>query len=454
MCNPHQRDDGENESYLWGTHVAKGTESRVFGKRAPQHVLIFASGEKIRHMIIRPWMAALTFCFLAVFAIGYLAATSYLVIRDDLIGATMARQARMQHDYEDRIAALRAQLDRITSRQLLDQQVVEQKVEKLLEQQSALFSRHGKLGSLLNRAEESGLTAPEPSTPATSQSPLKERQASMNGGSGLQAIDKLLSGKTAATPLDTSSALGYTSLRENISDRADRVFSRVTLSLKDLEKEQLVKIADLTTGASQTADAIAAILRRTGVEVASASKAGPADGVGGPYVEPQVDIGTFDASLDELDAALSRLESVRETARDLPFGNPAPGHAITSRFGNRIDPFLGRLALHAGIDFEAETGQEVKATGSGRVVTAGPSGGYGNMVEIDHGQGTTTRYGHLSKVLVKEGDTVATGDVVGRAGSTGRSTGPHVHYEVRRDGNAVDPIRFLNAGMKLTTYLN
>ena len=75
MCNPHQRDDGENESYLWGIHVAKGTESRVFGKRAPQHVLIFASGEKVRHMIIRPWMAALTFCFLAVFAIGYLEAT-------------------------------------------------------------------------------------------------------------------------------------------------------------------------------------------------------------------------------------------------------------------------------------------------------------------------------------------------------------------------------------------
>lgn len=435
--------------------MAKGIEKRAFGKRAPQHVLILASGEKIRHMTIRPWMAALTFCFFGVFTVGYLAATSYLVIRDDLVGATMARQARMQHDYEDRIAALRAQLDRITSRQLLDQQVVEQKVEKLLEQQNALFDRHGKLGSLLNRAEESGLTAPEIPAPAF-QPVKKERQASLSGGSGFQAIGKLLSGKTSATPLDTKSALGFVPLRDNIADRADRVFSNVTLSLKNIEKEQLAKIANLTTDASATADAIAAILKRTGVQVDPARKASgnTSEGVGGPYVEPQIDVSGFDVSLDELDAALRRLESVRETARDLPFGNPAPGHEITSRYGNRIDPFLGRLALHAGVDFQADTGQAVVATGAGKIITAGPSGGYGNMVEIDHGQGVTTRYGHMSKILVKEGDMVSVGDVVGRAGSTGRSTGPHVHYEVRRDGNPVDPIHFLNAGMKLTTYLN
>ena len=436
--------------------MAKGTDNRVFGKRAPQHVLILASGEKIRHMTVRPWMAALGFCFVAVFAIGYLAATSYLVIRDDLIGATMARQARMQHDYEDRISALRAQLDRITSRQLLDQQVVEQKVEKLLEQQNALFSRHGKLGSLLNRAEESGLTAPDAAAPSALQPPAKDKQASLSGGTGgLGAIEKLLSGENSAAPIEQTSALGYVPLRENIADRADRVFSKVTLSLKNIEKEQIAKISNLASGAADTADAISAILRRTGVDVASASKPQTEpDGVGGPYVAPLANVGAFDASLDELDAQLSRLESVRETARDLPFGNPAPGHSITSRYGNRIDPFLGRLALHAGIDFQAETGQDVKATGAGKVTIAGLSAGYGNMVEIDHGQGISTRYGHMSKILVKEGDTIAAGDIIGRAGSTGRSTGPHVHYEVRRNGDPIDPIHFLNAGMKLTTYLN
>ncbi|TDK36636.1 M23 family peptidase [Rhizobium deserti] len=401
-------------------------------------------------MAIRPWMAALAVCVLGSLVIGYLAATSYLVIRDDLIGATMARQARMQHDYEDRIAALRAQLDRITSRQLLDQQVMEQKVEKLLEQQSALFSRHGKLGSLLDRAEESGLKPADglgsKAQPSSSAAP--ERQAALGGG--LKTVENLLGKKTGA---DTGSALAYAPLRENLADRADRVFSKITLSLKSIEKQQIAKIADLTVGASQTADAIATILRRTGVELASSSPEYQTVGIGGPFVEPELRSSAFEASLDQLDAALSRLESVRETARNLPFGNPAPGHGVTSRFGNRIDPFLGRLALHAGIDFQADNGDEIKATGAGKVIAAGPASGYGNMVEIDHGQGITTRYGHMSRILVDVGDVVATGDLIGRAGSTGRATGPHVHYEVRRDGNAIDPIHFLNAGMKLTTYL-
>ncbi len=436
--------------------MAKGTENQVFGKRAQKHVLILASGEKIRHMNIRPWMVAVSFCFIAVFAIGYIGATSYLVIRDDLIGATMARQARMQHDYEDRISALRAQLDRITSRQLLDQQVVEQKVEKLLEQQNALFDRHGKLGSLLNRAEESGITAPDGPAPAAAQTPAPERQASISGGNGgLKSIQKMLTGDNPAAASDAAptGTLAYAPLRENIADRADRVFSRVTLSLKNIEKQQITKIANLTNGASQTADAISDIMKGTGVEIASAGKP-PAGGIGGPYMPPLTGVKAFDASLDGLDAALSRLEKVRETAREMPFGNPAPGHEITSRYGNRIDPFLGKLALHAGIDFQAETGQDVKATGAGKITIAGPVTGYGNMVEIDHGRGITTRYGHMSRIIVKEGDTVAAGDVIGRAGSTGRSTGPHIHYEVRRDGTPIDPIHFLNAGMKLTTYLN
>lgn len=432
--------------------MAYRAENKVFGKRAQNHVLILASGDNIRHMTIRPWMIALTVCFAGLLTISYLGATSYLVIRDDLIGATIARQARMQHDYEDRIAALRAQLDRITSRQLLDQQVVEKKVEKLLEQQDALFSRHGKLGSLLNRAEESGLQPgterPATDIPAFAPS-ADDRRASLSGGSA--AIASILKGGEPAIKSDMALSLSGASLREGAADRADRVFSNVTLSLKALENQQLTKIASLTTGASQAADAITKILLRSGIEVEATSTR--QTGIGGPFIEPSLPGNRFDTSLEDLDTALTRLESVRETARDLPFSNPAPGQPITSRFGNRVDPFLGRLALHAGVDFAAQTGDEVKSTGAGRVVTAGVVGGYGNMVEIDHGYGISTRFGHLSKILVSVGDEIKTGDLIGRAGSTGRSTGPHVHYEVRRNGQAIDPMHFLNTGMKLTTYL-
>ena len=419
--------------------MAERPENRVFGKRAQQHVVILASGDKIRHMTIRPWMAAVAFCFAGMFTVGYLAATSYLVLRDDLIGATMARQARMQHDYEDRISALRAQVDRVTSRQLLDQQVVEGKVEKLMRQQLALSERHGKLDALLNRAEDSGLETPDARTISG------ERRAD-----AVSAINAVMGLAPQKTP-----QLAYAAQGESAADRADRLFSKVTLSLKELEHDQLSRIQSLTTGAAETADAIQTILRRTGFDVADAGPQDDADtAIGGPFVEPLEATDPFEVSINDLDLALDRLDAARRTARKLPFGNPSPDSSITRRFGNRTVPVLGRLALHAGIDFRASTGTTVRATGAGTVTVAGRSGGYGNMVEIDHGNGLTTRYAHLSRPTVKVGDRVEAGERIGLSGTTGRSTGPHIHYEVRRAGKAIDPMRFLTAGMKLTTYMD
>ena len=112
----------------------------------------------------------------------------------------------------------------------------------------------------------------------------------------------------------------------------------------------------------------------------------------------------------------------------------------------RTDPFLGRPAMHTGIDFRGDTGEPVHATAAGKVTIAGWNGGYGKMVEIDHGNGLATRYGHLSEIDVKVGQIVRIGQVIGKIGSTGRSTGPHLHYETRIDGEAVDPQKFLRAG--------
>jgi murein DD-endopeptidase MepM/ murein hydrolase activator NlpD len=122
---------------------------------------------------------------------------------------------------------------------------------------------------------------------------------------------------------------------------------------------------------------------------------------------------------------------------------------FTSGFGIRSDPFLGRPAMHTGLDFRASSGDPVRATAYGKVITAGWQGGYGKMVEIDHGNTLTTRYGHLSEIGVKVGDIVRIGQVIGAVGSTGRSTGPHLHYETRIDGDAVDPQKFLRAGVRL-----
>ena len=433
-------------------------QNRVFGKQKRQHTIIVASGDTVRHMTVRPWMAALAVCLVGVFSIGYLLATSYLVLRDDLIGATMARQARMQYDYEDRIAALRAQVDRVTSRQLLDQQVVEEKVDKLMEQQQALSSRHGKLDALLDRAENSGLMNKDAA--GANAAAAKGDHAELTGG--LKSIEKLLSSGRPADATPDNSTLAYVPAPETVADHADRVFSRVTLSLKHIEQDQLTRVRHLTTGASETADEIQSIMQNVGVKVPTvlASAASKDDdpvnddgGVGGPYVAPE-NVDQFDQSMADLDTALTRLETVRGAAESLPFRNPAPGKLITSPFGNRKDPFFGKLALHTGTDFHFSPGEKVKATAPGKVVSAGWAGGYGNMVEVDHGDGISTRYGHMEEVLVKAGDTVKTGDAIGLAGSTGRSTGTHLHYEVRENGHPIDPMYFINAGTKLASYIN
>jgi murein DD-endopeptidase MepM/ murein hydrolase activator NlpD len=114
-----------------------------------------------------------------------------------------------------------------------------------------------------------------------------------------------------------------------------------------------------------------------------------------------------------------------------------------------MDPFLRRPAMHTGLDMRGDVGDPVRVTASGQVTIAGREGGYGNMVEVNHGNGLATRYGHLSQIDVKVGQHVRIGEVVGRIGSTGRSTGPHLHYETRIDGEAVDPQKFLRAGVRL-----
>lgn len=124
---------------------------------------------------------------------------------------------------------------------------------------------------------------------------------------------------------------------------------------------------------------------------------------------------------------------------DVPRGMPVRWGGVTSRFGMRRNPVLNQVRLHAGIDLRAATGDPVRATSGGVVKSAGWQGGYGLAVRIDHGKGLETRYAHLSRLNVAPGQTIRPGEVIGFVGSTGRSTGPHLHYEVRRNGQAVDP---------------
>ena len=186
------------------------------------------------------------------------------------------------------------------------------------------------------------------------------------------------------------------------------------------------------------------------------ARAGCRRATGGPFVPLTLrsDAGAFERQLYRINVARAHVERLTRTLGAVPVRKPILGEIdLSSGFGVRSDPFLGRPAMHTGLDFRSSIGDPVRATANGTVETAGWNGGYGKMVEIDHGNGFSTRYGHLSEIDVKVGQQVKIGQIVGRVGSTGRSTGPHLHYETRIDGDAVDPQKFLRAGMRLGNAL-
>jgi murein DD-endopeptidase MepM/ murein hydrolase activator NlpD len=154
--------------------------------------------------------------------------------------------------------------------------------------------------------------------------------------------------------------------------------------------------------------------------------------------------------LYRIDVARAQIDKYNRTLLAVPVRKPIVGEVdMSSPFGMRMDPFVRGPAIHTGIDLHGDTGDPVRATANGRVTIASWQGGYGKMVEIDHGNGLSTRYGHMSVIDVKVGDQVRIGQTIGKIGSTGRSTGPHLHYETRINDEAVDPQRFLRAGLRL-----
>ena len=184
-----------------------------------------------------------------------------------------------------------------------------------------------------------------------------------------------------------------------------------------------------------------------------------AKGTGGPFIDLPLskakasiaplrvkgEVG-FPDSLTTLEERLNRWEGLQELITVMPLSAPMDVYEVSSGFGARRDPFTKGLAMHAGLDFIGTNGSTILATGPGKVSFAGRNGAYGKMIEIDHGFGLSTRYAHLDKIGVEVGQIIEFRQEIGRMGSTGRSTGPHLHYEILFDGKAHDPELFLKAG--------
>ena len=435
--------------------------------------IIFMNGDQTQVVRIAPWVGALFMLLIVGGMLAVIASATYLFFRDELFTASIKRQHQIQVAYEDRVAELRREIDRITSRQLLNQQAYEARVERLLAEHLDVYQQGVRVSDILSRAGQLGImprpTPPSPIVPPNERAGLTRFQAGSLASdlhrsqeSSASAADALVTGSIPQLP--TQRGLGVmeqavinpSSLLTALDDSLDATLYNQTAALAAVAQQasaQINAISDemerINVRLSLPDIASAPTSARSDALAASSSLGFQADGVGGPLLAPRDDLSRFEAQADHAERVMEGLSEARAALETVPVAAPARQGRISSRFGNRRDPFTRRTAFHAGIDYAAPTGTPVYAPADGIVTLSGRRGGYGLMVELDHAHGLTTRFAHLSRALVSRGTQVRQGDIIGRIGSTGRSTGPHLHYEVRRGTRAVDPMPFVRAGQRL-----
>jgi murein DD-endopeptidase MepM/ murein hydrolase activator NlpD len=234
-----------------------------------------------------------------------------------------------------------------------------------------------------------------------------------------------------------------------VQGETSAVADEVLAPLRRLEARQIAMAGRAKATAEARYEKTAAQIRRLGLTPERYVRTVPG-GMGGPFeAADESDAGSSaeaDAQFRSLFVTWERLDTLERTVISIPSMQPVDDIKFTSSYGVRSDPFRGTAAMHAGVDIPGPIGTPIYATADGIVTWSGRRGGYGNLVQINHGRGIETRYGHLSKITVPDNTRVRRGQIIGLMGSTGRSTGSHLHYEVRVDGKAVNPIPFLQSG--------
>jgi len=460
--------------------MADGLVDRVWAwlhATFPERQIYIRSDGRVQFFTFGATLQA-TLSGLALIFLGWVAFASVNVIfKDRIIAAKDHRYQSMQSTYENRVADLQLSYDELNNalvgaedhfKNVADElQAKQQTVAKLLNRKEQVDSTFASLqGKAVGPSSGDISVAPESS--AASDSVGSDEGEAVNGSQlnvmpqaprpqprtakpiKASFLDDAV-GKLAgaffhrATPqrlVPSASVMknpAFRALAEQ-TERVRRMSGNETALLMGVDHQVASRIAMLET-----------VIRRVGMNPDSFEQQ---KNVGGPdeplgemhidgisdqrFIAAYVSAGAHGQELDELFSGL----------RHIPLTTPVHGsqYEITSGFGGRVDPFTHHVSFHPGIDFAGPWGSNIAATAPGTVVFAGPRGGYGNMVEIDHGYGIHTRYGHMSAILVHVGQKVSKGSFVGKLGSTGRSTGPHVHYEVWLADVVRDPSRFIEAG--------
>ena len=398
-----------------------GSRARAFFDRVfPERQIYHRSGGSVRYISLSPSKQAL----LALGAVGIAGwcvyATGNTLLEGPRATAQNAEVERLQQKYDRWLSEARAQ-------SAASQAQLEERTQAFERATAEFEHRHEILRSLLEYSGGASAVA--------SNRPVERDGARILMQASIDEAEPRQSRAMAAEPYQVQT-VGFRA-------RADR-----------LEADQEHTLAEIEDTVVERGEQVRGVLRLTGVSVSSLTQPDAAE-QGGPLVPQDLVAYLRDNDLNpafaqrvaQVAARVAESRRLEAIAGSTPLASPlAVDYRETSGFGPRLDPFTGRAAFHAGLDMAAFERAPVVSTSPGTVSFAGVKSGYGNVVEIDHGHGFKTRYGHLRDIQVSRGERVAIGQRIGSMGSTGRSTATHLHYEVWFRGRVVDPVNFLRAG--------
>ncbi len=434
----------------------------------PERQIYIRGGGRVHFYTLSPLAQAIA-AGASLLLLVWVAFTSVnVVFKDRILSVKERHLEQMQIAYEDRIAKLQLAYDELNGALVSAQDNFKAVADEFEAKQRALT---GLIEVKETLRASLGITKAAPPKVADTTPPLRVTNIGSGGSLELVVPDIAASfappfGMGAGTVIGSigpSSQLERAPFLRGAVERLGSLFGRRTESVP-VDNPAIHEIAQQHARISHleaTQDALLAsaksefvaetarlrrALQTTGVNPQAMLKR--VVGQGGPLVTaaPTMQDAAFRAGVAETTSSLNDLATMVKALNAMPIDRPLATSDISSGFGGRPDPFTEEAAFHSGIDFSAAKGSDVYATAEGIVVFAGPRGAYGNTVEIDHGYGMRTRYAHLSQIAVPVGAELQRGAVLGRVGSTGRSTGPHVHYEVWYDNAVRDPGKFIRAG--------
>ena len=452
---------------------------KILQRFFPERQLIVRSGERMRTLRLSTNRQAVLVTVTMVIGTWTLFSSGLAMNHSERIRAknTEIKDARMGYEqllaqvsiYKERVADLTKDLESNYQHSL---SLVDREAELLKSKAGELNGgekKPGLVAKLKNRAKEA-LTDPAGALTGDaddvdlvlSKAKLdrghadQERQGLLNELADLEDSMVDVVGHHQKTPFIATDSL---ELRQVVLQRDMALSEREGLSqkvgtlenqIREMESNQLLLYHRFSEVTETKISDIESSLSVTGLDIDLLAKRQKAHGgQGGPFIpldKAAQESGPLQESLNLLNADVDRLQDLQNLIIRLPLDAPVAHFEINSSFGVRTDPFTGQVSQHLGLDLGAPYKASVVSPGEGKVVHAGWDGSYGRMVEIDHRMGLLTRYGHMARINVEEGDKVERGTVLGQIGCSGRCTGPHVHYEVISNGQHVNPLKFMKAG--------